>query len=219
MWPGDTYCIGQTGVAAGPGEGGTDAGDAGDDGGADAAVEAAANPCGIYNYVQGISTVSYDPNTGDPGIGGDPGSLSFTVPFSQFNSQADFQHLTPGPGGMGIDLSGKTLFVRVERDPGFNTADVSYPEAFVIAVKTGPTYAYGSSTYTNFSVPAGQWQEFDLPLAVTPVGAAAGFDPTQVMAIELHFDTGGGPLGGVPADGGSLLPTTTTFHVDTIGVF
>lgn len=206
-WPGDTFCIGQTGV--GP------TSDASTDAVSDASGEAAANPCGIYNYLQGISTATYDPNVGDPGMAGDPGSLEFTVPFSQFNSQADFQHVFSVP----IDLSNKTLFVRVERDPGYNTNDLTYPEAFVLAVKTGLTYAYGASLYTNFTAPAGSFQEFDLPLSMTPTGAATGFDPTQVVAIELHFDTGAGPASGVAADAASLLPTATTFHVDTIGYF
>jgi hypothetical protein len=140
--------------------------------------------------------------------------MKVQIPFTGYNQQSLLQWIFPTPQ----DFSNKIVFVRVELDSGFNV-NPSAPGGFVLAVKTG-NYVYGSIPYMNLPVPAPttpSFMEFDLDLHAAPANANAGFDATQVVAIELHFDTGGGPQ----TDGAAsttMLPTPATFHVATIGV-
>jgi hypothetical protein len=213
--------LGATGAEAGPAEGGADAGtpeagDSGDDGAGDGA---APPPC-LYPNVEPV--LSYDSTVGDPNPGGDQGSMKVEIPFSAYNQQSLVQWIFATPQ----DFSNKTLFVRVRLDSGFNT-NPSAPGAFEIAVKTGnmcpagPCFVYGASPYTGGQLPVPapatpSFLEVDFDLHSTPAGANAGFDATQVVAIELHFDTGGGPVG---TDGGSgRPPAPAVFHIDTIAL-
>jgi hypothetical protein len=215
-WPGDTYCIGQTTVPGTVVEAGAEAGA---EGGADAAMEASTtastcNPTPATEvFLQGVSTVTYDPAVGDPNVGGDLGSLKFDIPFFGYNQQADFQHLFTGTPLQ--VLAGQTLFVRVRLDSGF-TPSASYPGGFVLAVKSGTGYTYASSTYTNITAP-NVWYTVSLPVSAPPfvdTTNPAGYDPTNIVAIELHFDTGSGPAAGVDA---GAPPSEAIFHIDTIG--
>jgi hypothetical protein len=202
----------EAGVAEAGSEGGVD-GAAPEAGSVDAG-EAGASPCfpvgTIYPNVQPI--LSFDPSVGDMNTGGDQGSMQVQVPFTAYNQQSLVQWIFPAV----IDLSGKTVFARVRFDSGGNPNPGSNPNGFRLVVKTGATaFAYGASQYFNLP-PSGQtmFTEYDFPLTATPAGAAVGWDPTQVISIELEFDTGGGPAAGVDAGGG---PSMVTFHVDTIG--
>ena len=182
--------------------------------------DGAAAAC-TYEFVKPV--VSYDDAVGDDQVGGDPGSMQVVVPFTGYNQQSLIQWIfspaSPPPiAGPTLDLGGKTLFVRIRVDSGGNPDPASNPAGFVLAVKTGSSYAYGSSGYHNLPAPGGSsFLEIDLPLSSPPMDAATGFDATQTIAIELHFDTGSGPAAGV--DAGGALPTTATFHVDTIGFY
>ncbi|HEY4015031.1 MAG TPA: hypothetical protein VGM06_16925 [Polyangiaceae bacterium] len=229
-WPGDTYCATQTslpgtGGGAGDDGGGSGASDGataegGDDGGGNmvavdaAPVEAAApNTCGTEVFLQSLSTLSFDPDVGDPGPGGDPGSLKIVIPFNGYNQQADFQHIFTTPLQ---NLAGQTLFVRIQLDSGF-VSNASAPGGFVLDVKSTMNYVYAQSAYTNIGMPnPGGWTQYNLNISM-PSMSNAGYDPTDIVSMELHFDTGAGPAGG-GADAGAL-PTTATFHVDTIGYF
>ncbi len=119
-------------------------------------------------------------------------------------------------------LAGKTLFVRYHLDSGFN-ASTTYPGGVILAVKTGANYTYASTIYNNVGLPDASpttWHEIDLNMTTPGFVDATNtipYDPTSVVAIELHFDTGGGPTT-AGADAGAL-PTTATFHIDTIGYF
>jgi hypothetical protein len=199
-WAPETYCIGQT---------------------PEAGIAADAGTCtnATYTFLQGVSTAAADPTVGDPNACGNAGSLMLSIPFSGFSQQALFQYQFPTP----TDLTpyGKTLYVRVRADSGFNPS-ASVPGGFILAVKTGSTFLYGSSGYKNVTAPAtGGWQEFTVSLipapSDAPTDAGANFDPTMVEAIELHFDTGGGAGGDAGAAAGTT-PLPAVFHVDTIGI-
>jgi hypothetical protein len=211
-WPGDSYCIGQTGITSGAtgNDGGVEAGDAGD------AAPGTVAGCGTETYLQGVSTVTYDPTAGDTLAAGDEGSLKIVIPFTGYNQQADFQHVFALPQS----LAGQILFVRFRLDSGFNP-NPTYPGGFYLAVKTSnPGFTYASTIYNNITAPNPTgWTEYDLDVsnpAFVDTTNPVAYDPTSVVAIELHFDTGGGPAGGVDA---GALPSTATFHIDTIGYF
>ncbi len=217
MWPGDSYCILQTTIP------GSVVPEAGSDASGDAAPVEAAAPSGCNPtpanevFLQALSTVTYDSTQGDSLVGGDQGSLEIVVPFSGYNQQADFQHIFASPLNI---LANKTLFVRYRLDSGFNP-NPSAQGGFYLAVKTGTGYTYASTTYTNVMgvTPPGMWNEVDLPMASPPFVDTTNpipYDQTNVVAIEIHFDTGSGPT--TPVDGGAL-PSTATFHIDTIGFF
>jgi hypothetical protein len=219
-WPGDSYCIGQTGVStvdAGI-DGGDEAGEAG--GPSDAGPPGTMAGCGNELYLQAVSNVSYDPTVGDTLAAGDEGSLKIVIPFTGYNQQADFQHIFATPLQT---LAGQILFVRLRLDSGFNP-NPSAPGGFYLAVKTSnPGFTYASTIYNPITVPNPTgWTEFDLNIdspAFVDTTNPVPYDPTSVVAIELHFDTGSGPIG--VADGGDAgaQPSTATFHIDTIGYF
>ena len=156
--------------------------------------------------------LSFDSAEGDTNPGGDQGSMKIQVPFTAYNQQTLIQWIFPGTP---MDLSTKTLFARVRFDSGGNPNVASNPNGFRLVVKTGTGYVYGPSQYFNLTQ-NGQtlFMDYDFSLMSTPMGANPGWDATQAVAIEIEFDTGGGPAAGVDAGGG---PMTATFHVDTIG--
>jgi hypothetical protein len=233
-WPGDTFCASQTSLpgTTPPGDDGggdattgtgDDGGDAasGDDGGGvsleastlEASTTDAGNACGTEVYLQNLSTLTYDPDVGDTLPGGDPGSLKIVIPFYGYNQQADFQHIFMTPLQ---NLVGQTLFVRVQLDSGF-VSNPNAPGGFVLDVKSTNNFIYAQSAYTNIGMPnpAG-WTQYQINISM-PAMSNTGYDPTDIVSMELHFDTGSGPLGaGVDA---GAPPTTATFHVDTIGYF
>jgi hypothetical protein len=160
-----------------------------------------------------VSTITLDATDGDTFPGGDPGSMRIQVPFSNYEQEADVQHAFACP----VDLSNRTLFVRIKVDSGF-TVDPSYPGGFILSVSSGATRAYASSVYMNLSgANDGEWLEVDLNMSAIPFvdGNNTGpFDPTQVVAVGLHFNTGSSP-----ATGGAPARTPATFHIDTLGFF
>ena len=188
--------------------GGSDAGSSAADAGAAEAGDGA-NPC-PYPNVEPM--LSFDSTEGDTSPGGDPGSMKVQIPFTAYNQQTLIQWIFPAGA---TDMSNKTLFARVRFDSGGNPNPASNPNGFRLVVKTGTGYVYGPSAYFNLSQP-GQtlFVEYDFPLTGMPMGAGAGWDPSMAVAIEIEFDTGGGPAAGVDAGGG---PSMATFHIDTIG--
>jgi hypothetical protein len=174
--------------------------------------------CAPYTYLSAVSTITFDPAVGDPLPAGDPGSMEIQIPFNGYSQQADFQRVFACP----IDLSGRTLFVRLMVDSGF-TQDPSYPGGFVLSVRTGTGGGYASTPYINWPSSFDRnWLEIDLELSRPPFVALANaesYDPTQVVAIGLHIDTGSGPVGTGPAPNGVPAPAPATFHVDTVGTF
>ena len=168
-----------------------------------------ATPC-TYPNVQPV--LSFDSAVGDTNPGGDPGSMQVQVPFTAYDQQSLVEWIFPGGP---IDFSTKTLFARLRFDAGGNPNLPSNPNGFRLIVKTGIGYVSAPSQYFNL-IQNGQagFTEYDFPLSGTPAGAAPGWDPTQVVAIELEFDTGSGPVVGVDAGRG---PASITVHIDTIG--
>ncbi len=161
--------------------------------------------------VSDASSLSFDPSVGDPQPAGDPGSMEIQVPFSAYSQYAAFQHVFSCP----VDLSGRTLFLRLRFDSGLS-ASPSDPGGFVLAVRTAPQGTYGSAAYTNLPLADTGWMEIDLPLSAPPfVGpsAATPYDPTEITAIQIQFDTGAGPLAGAPLP----QPIPAIFHIDTVG--
>ncbi|MBV9950020.1 MAG: hypothetical protein JOZ69_24480, partial [Myxococcales bacterium] len=156
-------------------------------------------PVGGYYYLSSFSTLSVDPAVGNP-----PGSLEVQVPFDGFNQQALFDCNLATPK----DMSGKILSVQVKVDSGF-VAAANAPGGFVLAVKSGTAYAYAQKPYTNLPANA-TWVQFDFDLSnPDPQSVATGFDPSMIVAIELHFDTGAGVAGAAP-------PVPAVFHVDNV---
>lgn len=196
------------GGEAGP-SGGADGG--AESGVAEAAAGDGANPCPYPNVEPSISFDSTAGDTMNPG--GDQGSMKVQIPFTAYNQQTLIQWIFPGTP---MDLSNKTLFARVRFDSGGNPNVMSNPNGFRLVVKTGSGYVYGPSQYFNLTQngPQTMFVEYDFPMTVPNASANAGWDPTQAVAIEIEFDTGGGPAANVDAGGG---PTMATFHVDTIG--
>jgi len=208
-----------------------DAGDAGDAGAetvdAGGTEVPAPIPCSNPSYTcvyPAMTFVNNGPDAGgDPYSCSDPGYVQFTIPFSGYNQQSDIQYIFNTPQ----DFSKYTsLYVRYELISGFVT-DPNAGGAFEVALKSGTGYNYASTAYSagqfTAPVPAGGsgWKEVDFDLAspqnlgTTADGGLVTFDDTMVDAVELHFDTGGGPL----ADAGAgPLPTTAVFNVDMIGL-
>jgi len=209
----------------------SDAGDAGDAGGA--TVDAGGTevpapiPCSNPTYTcvyPALALINNGPDAGgDPYPCADPGYLQLTIPFDGYNQQSDIQYIFSTPQ----DFSSYTsLYVRYELISGFVT-DPNAGGSFEVALKSGTGYNYASTAYSagqfTAPVPTGGsgWKEVDFDLAspqslgTTADGGLVTFDDTMVDAVELHFDTGSGPL----ADAGTgPLPTTAVFNVDMIGL-
>lgn len=156
------------------------------------------------------STLSWDDTKGKP----DPGSLKVEIPFDAYNQQATVQFNYDAEGPQ--DFSGKTLTVRVMLDSGFNP-DPSFPGGVQFFVKTGEAWTFGEAGWTNVEL-VGTWVEYSFPLesAVTypAAGTVSDFDPSQVRAIGVSFNTGGGAQEGA-ATQPIGPPTEATFFVDT----
>lgn len=206
--------------------------DAGD-GSAGATVDAggvsvpAPIPCSNPTYTcvyPAVAFVNNGPDAGgDPFSCSDPGYLELTIPFDGYNQQSDIQWIFSTPQ----DFSAYTvLYVRYELLSGFVT-DMNAAGAFEVALKSGAGFNYASTAYTMGQLPVpvptggSGWKEADFDLAspqslgTGPDGGPVTFDDTQVMALELHFDTGGGPL----ADAGAgPQPVTAVFAVDMVGL-
>ena len=146
------------------------------------------NTCRTEVFLQGASTVEYDPNVGDTTTDGDPGSLKITIPFYGYNQQADFQHIFAGTPLQ--FLAGQVLFVHIRLDSGFVSNYVNTPGGFVLAVKSGTGFVYAQSAYTNIGAPnpAG-WTEYSINISM-PAMSNPGYDPTSIVSMELPLRHG-----------------------------
>jgi hypothetical protein len=141
-------------------------------------------------------SVMFDPSQGSPS----PGSLVVQAPFFAANQYVDVQKSfgTSTP----IDLSGRTLYVRVKVTQG------TFPGGAQVYVNTTSGYVFGG-TFTN----AGRnsnWQEFkmDVNNPMTKGMPSANYDPTHVVQIGVQLNNGTGATNASPV----------TFNIDSFSV-
>lgn len=163
------------------------------------------------------ATVSWDSVAGNP----DPGSVQVTIPYTKWGQYSILQGILP----VAANLLNRQLFVCVDLDSGMFPAGVDPNSCATVQLE-----AVSSNGSLNESQPlqlcptmTAQWLQFSWPVqasyATDPdtLQQVYAYDPTQTASIRMQItapSTGGTPT---IADAGTLLPTTATFHIDTIG--
>lgn len=122
--------------------------------------------------------------------------------------------------GNPLDLTNKLVTAEI-RISDHVSPNASYPYGAQIFIKTGGSYVWGASKWTNIMA-TNTWVRLALDTA-NPVGVPAGstFDPTQPVQLGITLNTGGGGenpycAGNYGAAFGS--PQTTTAYIDQIQV-
>jgi hypothetical protein len=154
-----------------------------------------------YRNVSVLSTlcwVSY------VGVGGTPGALSLAVPFDGYDQIVSVEVQLANAA----DFRDKVLRASVMANAGFSP-DPSAPGGAFLSVKTGNQWVWGRGDWFNLERRTfGTWQTIEFKLN-TPSQWHDGYDPSQVIAIDIDFHTGSG----VNAEG---TPAATVFFVDEI---
>jgi hypothetical protein len=163
----------------------------------DAGVDAAAPP----PAPEGVATAVHDPAVGNP----DNGSILLELPFSLPAQKISFE-VNVGSGGMGIDLTGRSITAQVRVDMGL-ALDAMNPAGVKLYVKTGDTSLYADSGFLNI-LPGVEWQTFtwqNVSNPVYPPAPATGHTPTDVRQVGIEFATGG-----------AGTYAAATVHLDTV---
>ena len=129
-------------------------------------------------------TLMWDAADGSPAT--PPGSLVVTAPYTDFMQYVDIQKdLAAAP----IDLTGKTLHVRLKVDSGFNS-DVGAPGGVQISAFSTDAFLY-SAQYSGLPPGTTGYHDYKYSTANATTPPPAGFDATKVRLIGVQLTTGG----------------------------
>lgn len=142
------------------------------------------------------ATATPDSTVGQPS----PGSAKLVIPFvnntAPANEQVDF-----GIGMTAANWAGKTLTMLVMLDAGQTATGLGAQ----IILKSGTSFVYANGGFQNLV--AGTWVTLTVPVSAPGGFVATGFDPTQIVEVDVE----------IQANNTNSF-TTTTVHVDTIGI-
>ncbi|MBN1612163.1 MAG: hypothetical protein JW940_36365 [Polyangiaceae bacterium] len=149
-------------------------------------------------------SVSFDPEVGDP----TGGSLRIDIPFTAYNQIVEYQFHFHSY----VDLSGRTLSLRVMVDPGGFVPTDDAPGGITLFSKTGTDWNWGASGWMNLTPSDyGRWLDVEFNMEC-PDGTKPNWNPKLTKAIGFQIGTGEPITASLPP-----LPTTAVVHIDTIG--
>lgn len=112
------------------------------------------------------------------------GGLKLEIPFTGYNQESIVEHEFKDELP---NWDGKVLRVRVLWESGFSV-DPGNPGNVQLVVKTGEEFVFGQGPETEVET-EGEWVEYSFDLS-DPNFSDDGWDPSQVKAVGLEFDTG-----------------------------
>ncbi len=167
-------------------------------------------PDGGKTIFDTTTLIEHDPATGMPTPPN--GSLKITVPFSVTTKEYEQKvHLAITFDAVDkLDLTGKTVVVRIKLDSGFNPAGAALGGAKLF-VKSGDNYRWANGEMMTLDETMGWLMlEFsvDSPSYVDSAGTGAAFDAKDIrmLGIEIVAGSAGAYTQGV-------------FHLDTVGYY
>ncbi len=164
-------------------------------------------------------TVSWE---SDADAGPDPGSVRVTIPFTKWSQVALLQGILPSE----VNLWNRVLFACIRLDSGLFPPGT--PLNACVKMKLfafGSTDNYGSVALSLCPNSGAGWWQLTLPIQPTYADDGTGqqildYDPAHTTSVQIQIaapQAGYIPADAGTADGGTLLPTTAVFHIDTIG--
>ena len=154
----------------------------------------------------------------DADAGPTPGSVRVTIPFTKWGQYTTLQATLPSE----VNLQNKELFACIRLDSGLFPAGTPLNAFVKIVLKVFGGIDFNGPPFAGSLLPNTMAEWFHFTWQAQPTyglddsgNSILAYDPVHTTLVQIQITAAS--AGSIPADAGTLLPTTAIFHIGTIG--